>query len=155
MGSDAVLGIREISRALDELCMGPTKPEEQQTIHKLLEDANEWGFQPLALDFETFVRFIRHAREWRSMLVHSKERQYAIDELGFDESKVNEYRVAFDMLDRRGVGALAISGVRQIFTLLNLRQISSDRLRDLYSRADVNGNGCVTFPEFLHLVHML
>merc|ERR1712194_154988 len=137
-GSDAVLGIPEISRALDELVMSPTKPEEQQTLHKLLEDANEWGFQPLAPDFEAFVRFIRHARELRSTQVNSQERQYAADVLGFEERIVNEYRVAFDMLDRKGVGGLSISGVRQIFTLLSLRQISSDRLRDLFSRSDVN-----------------
>merc|ERR1712066_491793 len=100
----------EISKAMHELTMLPTNPEEQKKIQALLEDANEWGFQPVALDFEAFVRFIRHAREWKSILLNSKELEYAVQELGFGERIVHEYRVAFDIIDHTGAGALNIAG---------------------------------------------
>merc|ERR1712137_197757 len=70
---DALLGIKEIAGLLDELGMTPKNVSEQKSIQSFLEDANEWGFQPLALDFDAFVRFVRQCREWRSTLTNVAE----------------------------------------------------------------------------------
>merc|ERR1740121_232924 len=111
--------------ALEDLKMAPTCAEEQLQVSRLLEDLNEWGFEPLTLDFEAFVRFIRRVREWRASIERKKERAFAVEALSFSERRVDEHRVAYDVLDRETIGELDISSVRKIFFRLKFK-ISSD-----------------------------
>jgi len=148
-----VLCIPEVCRALEELAMAPSNQEEQKQIKQLFEESNEWGFDPPTFDFETFVRLIRQVREWMHCRNRAKERDYAAHHLGLQERQVNHYRMAFDILDE-GAEKLTITEVRKVFRLLN-RNISSDQLRELFSRMDLAGSGEIGFLEFLHLVHEL
>lgn len=93
-------------------------------------------------------------REWTSGVERTRENQYAEENLKFDERKVNMYRMAFDILDAEGSNQLDISAVRKVFVLLR-RSISSDNLRELFAKIDLDGSGTINFFEFLHLVHEL
>ncbi|CAE8710644.1 unnamed protein product [Polarella glacialis] len=153
---DSLVGIKEVTHALDELGMGPRNTEHQITLFRFLSDANEWGFEPLSLDFEAFVRFIRRVREWRASSERSKDREYAVRELHFEERLVGEYRVLYDIIDAEGLGQLDITQVRKALKLI-LKKISpsSDQLRDLFEQFDDDRNGKISFMEFLHVVHKL
>jgi len=148
----AVLGIPEVCMALEDLEMAPTSAKEQQQVSHLLEDTNEWGFEPLTLDFEAFVRFIRRLREWRARIERARERAFAVEEMGLSEKFVNQHRVAFDVLDREAAGELDITGVRKIFLKLNFN-ISSEQLRYSVAKVDQRQTGYIRFLEYLRLVH--
>jgi len=148
---NTTLGIREVAMALEDLQMSPRSVEDQQQIRRFLDDANEWGFEPLTVDFETFVRFVRRVREWRARTVRGQERSAALQMFEMRESNVDEYRVAFDILDAEGSGEISIAGVRSIFKMLG-RSITSERLRELFGKVDRREAGMIRFLEFLQLV---
>mmetsp|Transcript_138528 Transcript_138528/g.442774 ORF Transcript_138528/g.442774 Transcript_138528/m.442774 type:complete len:1038 (+) Transcript_138528:66-3179(+) len=148
-----VLGVREVAMGLEDLKLAPQNAEEQHHMKVFLEDCNEWGFQPVTLDFDTFVRFIRRIREWRAGVGRERERQFASKEYGFKEVIVQEYRVAFDILLEDGHDGLAVSDVRRIFKLLRFN-ITSELLRELFAKVDAGAAGRINFLEFLKLVHL-
>lgn len=146
-----VLGIPEVCMALEDLKMAPTCAKEQMQVSRLLEDANEWGFEPLTLDFEGFVRFIRRIREWRASMQRRNERAFAVREMMFSEQSCDEHRVAFDVLDKDAIGELDITGVRKIFLRLKFN-ISSEQLRFHFAKVDRRQIGFIRFLEYLNLV---
>lgn len=150
----AVIGHPDVCRLLEELKMSPSNQQEQQKIKELLDNENEWGFDPPSLDFETFVNFIRRLREWTYGFERARESDLAWKILQFDSRKVSMLRMAFDTLDTQGAGALDVQAIRQVFILLK-RAITSDQLRELFAKIDLDGSGNIGFLEFLHLVHEL
>lgn len=150
--SGNVLGIPEICMALEDLGMAPTCAREQKQISIFLEDTNEWGFEPLTMDFETFVRFIRRVREWRASIERVKERSIAVNDMKFAERAVTGHRIAFDVFDTHSRGELDITGIRKIFLKLKFN-ISSEQLRTNFARVDRRQCGSVRFLEYLQLVH--
>jgi len=150
---DAVLGMREVSLALESLDMAPATYEDQQQLCVVLEEANEWGFHPTTLDFETFARLVRRVREWRAERLRKDECQLAMDTMNFEQHVVKEYRLAFDLLDEDGEGVINILGLRKFFKLLR-RSITSEGLRALFAKGDERQSGELTFHEFLKLIHL-
>jgi len=154
IATGAVLSIPEVCKALEDLKLAPNNLEEQEKIKELLEKSNEWGFDPPCLDFEGFVHFIRQMREWSKSVRRSTENEYGWKTFQYDERKVNMYRMAFDILDTEGDDQLGITSVRKVFVLLR-RAITSDNLRELFAKIDLDGSGTIGFLEFLHLVYEL
>lgn len=148
----ASLTIPDVCKALEDLNLAPSSVQEQEKIKELIEAANEWGFEPHCLDFEAFVNFIFKVREWKNLERQTREKQYAWDNLEIDERTVSTYRMAFDILDIEGKDELDITGIRKIFVVLR-RPITSDQLRELFAKIDLDGSGTIGFLEFLHLVH--
>jgi len=75
----------------------------------MLDDANEFGLDPLALDFTDFSSLVRRAREWVRREKHARVAEDAQIEFQLEDWQVNEYRTAFDALDREGTGRLPVS----------------------------------------------
>lgn len=151
----SIIGVPQVCRSLGELDLGPKTVEEQAKIKVLLEDTNEWGFDTPTLDFDSFACFIRRVREWMRKAILQKEMAVAKGpELGFDEQRVNECRLAFDILDAQGTGELDFSGARKVFRVMG-RKVTVDRLNELFARFDHNQSGTINFIEFLNLVNEL
>lgn len=150
----AAISIPVVCKALEDLKLAPNSREEQVKIQELLEQANEWGFDPPCLNFEEFIKYVRQMREWTYGVQRATENEYAWNNLEFDERKVNMFRMAFDVLDTKGTNHLDIAAVRKVFVLLR-RAITSDGLRELFAKIDCDGSGTVDFLEFLHLVNEL
>lgn len=150
----AVLSVPEVCKALEELKMAPNNVEEQIKIKEFLEISNEWGFDPPSLDFEDFVVFIRKMREFSTRAERAAEGEYAWKHLQLDERRVNAYRMAFDILDTEGDSQLNIAAVRKVFVLIRV-SITSDHLRELFGKIDLDGSGTIGFLEFLHLAREL
>eukprot|EP00929_Paragymnodinium_shiwhaense_P040882 TRINITY_DN21272_c0_g3_i1.p1 TRINITY_DN21272_c0_g3~~TRINITY_DN21272_c0_g3_i1.p1 ORF type:complete len:1209 (-),score=309.41 TRINITY_DN21272_c0_g3_i1:76-3702(-) len=147
-----VLTVPEVFTALTQLGMAPRNAFEQVQIKNILDKADEWGFEPQVLDFETFCSFIRRVREWVAASERSRERDLAHSRYNFSEKVVNEYRLAYDALDESGAG-LDIAGVRRIFRMFG-KSIDSEQLRSLFHDLDDDDSGLLSFVEFLQLVHM-
>eukprot|EP00931_Biecheleriopsis_adriatica_P028773 TRINITY_DN17158_c0_g1_i2.p1 TRINITY_DN17158_c0_g1~~TRINITY_DN17158_c0_g1_i2.p1 ORF type:complete len:1088 (-),score=248.60 TRINITY_DN17158_c0_g1_i2:31-3294(-) len=152
-GADGVIGVAEVSMALEELDMAPQRHEHQLKLSEFLSDVNEWGFQPLTIDFEAFVRFIGRVREWRATHARAEDTDYALRVLNLPEKLVGEYRVVFDIVDSEGDGELDIAAVRKAVSIM--RYVSSDELRVLFNATDRDGSGSVNFCEFLHMIREL
>jgi Ca2+-binding EF-hand superfamily protein len=146
------LGILEVTKALNAIGIAPQNQQDQLYMKALLDDANEFGFEPPALDFEAFVRFVRKLQEWEAGATREKERKYAEVKFGFSSYQVNEYRVAFDLLDKSYIGELDESSVRKVFKLLG-QHFSSEHLRDAFQKADANTSGTIDFLEFLGMAY--
>jgi len=152
-GDLGVLGVSEVFDALTLQGMAPKNHEEQKQIRTILDEADEWGFEPQTLDYDKFVSFLRSTKEWVNQTERSKERDMAFAKFNFNERMVNEFRLAYDALDESGQG-LHIGGVRKIFKMF-CHTINSDQLRELFSRLDEDNSGMLNFMEFLSLVNML
>jgi len=148
----ATLSIPDVCKALEDFNLAPSSAQEQEKIKELIEAANEWGFEPACFDFEAFVKFIFKVREWRNSEQKAREKQYAWENLEIDERTVTTYRMAFDLLDTEARDELDITMIRRIFVVLR-RPITSDQLRELFAKIDLDGSGTIGFLEFLHLVH--
>jgi len=98
-----------IFRALHDLGISPTDRREQDSFRGMLDDANEFGLDPLALDFTDFSSLVRRAREWVRREKHARVAEDAQIEFQLEDWQVNEYRTAFDALDREGTGRLPVS----------------------------------------------
>jgi Ca2+-binding EF-hand superfamily protein len=146
------LGLNEVVKALHSIGITPTNQQDQQRIRILLDEANEFGFEPPTLDFEAFVRFVRTLREWKAGDNRQKERAHAEATFGYSSYQVNEYRVAFDLMDKAGTGELDSNGVRKVFKLLG-QHFSNDHMREAFNRADANKSGSIDFIEFLGMTH--
>jgi len=145
------VGIREVCFTLETLDLAPHNFEEQGRLGKLLDDANEWGFEPMTMDFEAFVRFIRIVREWKASRKYTLDLAAAVKKFRFSEPEINEFRVAFDITDAKGNGEVDILGVRRIFKMLRWN-ISSDTLRAMFSKAKAEGGSTASFFEVLQIL---
>jgi Ca2+-binding EF-hand superfamily protein len=149
---ESVIYVAEISEALECLSLAPTKPEEQDQLLRFLNDVNEWGFNPLTLEFEGFVRFIRLVREWRNYSQREEDCKFAEQQLGYAKRQAHVYQAIFEIVDKQGEGTLDITGIRRAVRLLKRTHITSDELRDLFARTDEDSNGSVSFNEFMQMV---
>jgi len=154
-GVEKVIGVAEVSYALEVLGLAPRKIDEQVQLFRFLEDVNEWGFEPVTLEFEAFVRFIRRVKERRSLNQSVEDKEYVVTKLRFNERLVSEYRVVFDIVDVDGLGELNVAGVRRAVQLVRKKNMSSEELREIFRRTDKDGNGSVSFREFMHLIYEL
>jgi len=147
------VGVPEVSQALEMLNLGPKQRDDQLKITEFLNEVNEFGFSPLTLDFEAFVRFIRQVREWQAMCNRSEDRAYGVD-LGLQERMVDEFRVIFDIIDSNGSGELDLLGVKRACGLLGQKSLSFEELRKIFETLDKDGSGAIDFLEFLHMTNM-
>lgn len=147
-----VLGIKEVSLALADLDMSPRNTEDQRQLCKFLEETNEWGFEPMTMDFDTFVRLIWRVREWRARMERAEDLKVA-EEKGFSVRAAQEYRTAYDALAPEWQGELSIAGVRTIFKVIGLN-ITSELLRSLFDNVGRQSEG-VTFRQFLSMIQLL
>ncbi|CAJ1420057.1 unnamed protein product, partial [Effrenium voratum] len=148
-GCDAV-GMPEVSQALEVLQLGPKHREDQTKIFEFLNEVNEFGFKPLTLDFEAFVRFVRQAKEWEATRTRVDDREYGKG-LGLKDGMVDEYRVIFDVIDSSGGGDLDLIGVKRACGLLGLKSLTFDELKELFETLDIDKSGTISFLEFLHM----
>ncbi|CAL1148373.1 unnamed protein product [Cladocopium goreaui] len=146
----SAVGVPEVSQALELLHMGPKQREDQLKITEFLNEVNEFGFTPLTLDFEAFVRFIRQVKEWQATCMRAEDRAYGV-ELGLQERMVDEFRVIFDIIDNTGSGELDLLGVKRACGLLGQKSLSFEELRKIFEQLDKDGSGAIDFREFLHL----
>lgn len=147
------VGIPEVSQALEALHLGPKQREDQKKITEFLNDVNEFGFSPLTLDFEAFVRFVRQVKEWQAICTRAADRAYGAD-LGLQERMVDEFRVIFDIIDSSGSGELDLLGVKRACGLLGQKSLSFEELRKIFETLDKDGSGAIDFLEFLHMTNM-
>eukprot|EP00930_Biecheleria_cincta_P034220 TRINITY_DN23666_c0_g1_i1.p1 TRINITY_DN23666_c0_g1~~TRINITY_DN23666_c0_g1_i1.p1 ORF type:complete len:1100 (-),score=219.14 TRINITY_DN23666_c0_g1_i1:19-3318(-) len=150
---EAVIHVAEISEALECLNLAPTKNVEQEQLQHFLNDVNEWGFNPLTLEFEGFVRFIRLVREWRNYSQSEEDCRFAEQQLGYAKRQAHVYQAIFEIVDKHGEGTLDMTGIRRAVKLLKRTHITSDELRELFARTDEDNNGSVSFNEFMQMVH--
>lgn len=111
---ERVIDTAGVFRALQDLGMDPTDSKAQDSFRSMLDDANEFCMDPLALDFGDFSSFVRRAREWLRCEGHAREAEDAHTEYDLDEWRVGELRTAFDFLDREGKGRLPVAAVPKI-----------------------------------------
>lgn len=149
----SAVGVPEVSQALELLHMGPKQREDQLKITEFLNEVNEFGFTPLTLDFEAFVRFIRQVKEWQATCMRAEDRAYGV-ELGLQERMVDEFRVIFDIIDNTGSGELDLLGVKRACGLLGQKSLSFEELRKIFEQLDKDGSGAIDFREFLHMTNM-
>lgn len=149
----SAVGVPEVSQALELLHMGPKQREDQVKITEFLNEVNEFGFTPLTLDFEAFVRFIRQVKEWQATCMRAEDRAYGVD-LGLQERMVDKFRVIFDIIDNTGSGELDLLGVKRACGLLGQKSLSFEELRKIFEQLDVDGSGAIDFREFLHMTNM-
>eukprot|EP00913_Durusdinium_trenchii_P032957 g30853.t1 len=125
--------------ALEALHLGPKQREDQKKITEFLNDVNEFGFSPLTLDFEAFVRFVRQVKEWQAICTRAADRAYGAD-LGLQERMVDEFRVIFDIIDSSGSGELDLLGVKRACGLLGQKSLSFEELRKIFETLDKDGS---------------
>lgn len=147
-----MLHVAEISEALEYLRLNPSKRHEQAQLFRFLNELNEWGFTPLTLEFEAFLRFVRLVREWRQCSKSDEDAAFAEQQLGYSVRQVRVYQAIFEIIDKQGEGTLDMGGLRRAVRLLKRTHITSDELRDLFARTDEDSNGSVSFSEFIRMV---
>jgi len=152
--SEEAVSVLEVSQALEELQLGPRQRDDQAKIYELLNEVNEFGFQPLTLDFESFVRFVRQVKEWQAMRHRAEDRGYGAN-LNLDERQVDEYRVIFDIIDVHGNGELDLTGVKRAYGLLQQKSLPFEELRRFFETLDLDSSGSISFREFLHMTNLV
>ncbi|KAK3603077.1 hypothetical protein CHS0354_015772 [Potamilus streckersoni] len=62
-----------------------------------------------------------------------------------------EYERAFKLYDISGDGVITVSELEKVMRTLG-HQPTEDEVKELLQEADYNGDGCITFPEFVDIM---
>jgi Ca2+-binding EF-hand superfamily protein len=102
-------------KALNDLGLGPKSKEDQKNLRALLDHANEFGFEPMALDFQSFVSFVQRVREQATQTRIRNHNRVAAQTYQLTDNQINEFRTAFDALDEKQTGHLVPSQLRRFY----------------------------------------
>ncbi|XP_008835071.1 calmodulin-like protein 5 [Nannospalax galili] len=67
---------------------------------------------------------------------------------GFTKEQVDEFHTAFSRFDKNGDGHINVQELGDVMKQLN-KNLSEEELKELISRVDTDGDGTISFDEFL------
>ena len=67
------------------------------------------------------------------------------------EEQIAEFKEAFSLFDRDGDGTITVKELGTVMRSLGQNPTEAE-LQDMINEVDVDGNGCIDFPEFLSLM---
>ena len=68
------------------------------------------------------------------------------------EEKIEEFRTAFELFDKKGVGKLSTKELMNALTFLGVKPQEKD-VKEILKQVDKDGKGNIGFTEFLELMH--
>ena len=68
------------------------------------------------------------------------------------EEKIAEFRTAFELFDKKGVGKLSTKDLMNALTFLGVKPQEKD-VKEILKQVDKDGKGNIGFTEFLELMH--
>lgn len=100
------------------------------------------------ISFDEFKAMVAAKR--REATLHGSEDLLARMMLGDDD--VKQMREIFQMFDRENRGCISAANITALLTQLTGTSMSVEDMRDLVAEVDVDGDGQITFDEFLSMM---
>ncbi|KAI9332063.1 hypothetical protein BDR26DRAFT_869592 [Obelidium mucronatum] len=122
---DGTITTKELGTVMRSLGQNPTDGELQDMINEVDGDGNG------NIDFEEFITMM--ARKLK------------------DSDAEAEIREAFRVFDKDGVGYITVAQLRQVMQNLG-ENLTEQEINEMFSEADIDGDGRIDFDEFVSMM---
>eukprot|EP01091_Cochliopodium_minus_P016808 TRINITY_DN6403_c0_g1_i2.p1 TRINITY_DN6403_c0_g1~~TRINITY_DN6403_c0_g1_i2.p1 ORF type:complete len:289 (+),score=89.41 TRINITY_DN6403_c0_g1_i2:55-921(+) len=150
INKDGSLSKKELQNALKQMEINHTEKEFNSLFDQL--DINKDG----QINFNEFVNGLKWMKKAKTIQPNNLSRKSSFVALleNFNDKETKSFKELFDLCDTKKRGYLDKAGISELFKNLNL-EYSGNELENFFTSIDTNGDGKISFNEFLNSMSWL